>query len=77
MCTVTLSYDKNNVQARQMLAALLSSGLFITESEEKDLGNRVYIENGEVKTDIVTETVELEEMRKLLHEMVDLEYSLP
>ena len=39
--------------------------------------NRVYVEKGEVKTDIVTETVDIEEMRGLLHKMVDLEYSLP
>lgn len=28
MCTVTLSYDKKNAQARQQLAALLATGLF-------------------------------------------------
>lgn len=40
-------------------------------------GNRVYIENGEVKTKLVSDTIGLEEMRQLLHEMIDLEYSLP
>ena len=39
--------------------------------------NRVYVENGEVKVDLVTETMELEELRGILHKMVDLEYSLP
>lgn len=28
MCTVTLSYDKNNATARQQLESLLSTGLF-------------------------------------------------
>ncbi len=39
--------------------------------------NRAYIENGEVKVDMETETMELEELRDLLHKVVDLEYSLP
>ncbi len=39
--------------------------------------NRVYIEDGEVKVDIKTDVMELEELRDLLHKMVDLEYSLP
>jgi len=46
------------------------------EATEKEL-NRVYIEDGEVKMDIKTDVMELEELRDLLHEMVDLEYSLP
>ena len=40
-------------------------------------GNRVYVKDGEVKVDIVTDTMELEELRALLHKAVDLEYSLP
>ena len=39
--------------------------------------NRVYIEDGEVKVDLQSETMELEELRALLHKVVDLEYSLP
>ena len=39
--------------------------------------NRVVIENGEVKMQIFTDTVDLEEARALLHEVVRLEYSLP
>ena len=39
--------------------------------------NRVYIEDGEVKVDIKSETMDPEELRVLLHKMVDLEYSLP
>lgn len=39
--------------------------------------NRAYIKDGEVKLDIATETVDLEEARKLLHRVIDLEYSLP
>ncbi|MBR1683060.1 MAG: hypothetical protein IJ700_08825 [Bacteroidaceae bacterium] len=38
--------------------------------------DRVYIENGEVKIDLVTETMGLEEARDLLHKVIDLEYSL-
>ena len=46
--------------------------------EASELGkNRVYIKDGEVKVDIETETMELEELRALLHKTVDLEYSLP
>ena len=39
--------------------------------------NKVYVKDGEVKVDIVTDTMELEELRALLHKAVDLEYSLP
>ena len=39
--------------------------------------NKVYIENGEVKMDIFSETMELEEARSLLQEMIEKEYSLP
>lgn len=39
--------------------------------------NKVYIENGEVKVDIVSETMNIEEARALLHKVIDLEYSLP
>ena len=39
--------------------------------------NKVYVKDGEVKVDIVTDTMELEELRTLLHKAVDLEYSLP
>lgn len=46
-------------------------------NDEKQQTNRVVIENGEVKPLLFTETVELEEARALLHEVVRLEYSLP
>lgn len=80
MCTITLSFDGNNAQALQKLKVLLSTGLFIqveTPAKEHTTGNRVFIENGEVKTETITDTMSLEEMRGLLHDMVDLEYSLP
>ena len=32
MCTITLSYDKTNAQAREKLAALLASGMFILKN---------------------------------------------
>ena len=59
-----------------MLATMLASGLFYVDDmpEKKD---RVYIENGKVKYDIMEEATDLEEFRNFLHEMVNLEYSLP
>ena len=45
--------------------------------ERQEPRNRAYIEDGEVKLDIVTETMDLEEARSLLHRVIDLEYSLP
>ena len=80
MCTVTLSYDGNNALAQENLEVLLGTGLFVKlypHDEDASPHNRVYIEDGEVKTETVTDEMDLEEMRHLLHEMVDLEYSLP
>jgi len=45
--------------------------------ERQEPRNRAYIEDGEVKLDIVTDTMDLEEARSLLHRAIDLEYSLP
>ena len=45
--------------------------------ERQEPRNRAYIEDGEVKLDIVTDTMDLEEARSLLHRVIDLEYSLP
>ena len=75
MCTVKLSYDQKNVEARKMLAAMLASGLFFVNEnpEEKDM---VYVEDGEVKWDFAEGTTDLESFRRTLHHMVDLEYSL-
>lgn len=39
--------------------------------------NRVYIEDGEVKWDIVTDTMSIEEAKELTLKVVELEYSLP
>jgi len=81
MTTVTVQIPTNQVGwFEQMIRAM--GWVFKTEEQPeeeatKPTNNRVYIENGEVKTDIVTETVDIEEMRGLLHKMVDLEYSLP
>ena len=75
MCTVTLSYDGNNALAQENLEVLL--GKLYPHDEDASPHNRVYIEDGEVKTETVTDEMDLEEMRHLLHEMVDLEYSLP
>ncbi len=37
MCTVTLSYNKNNKIASEKLAALLGTGLFVQLDEHDDL----------------------------------------
>ena len=40
MCTITLSYDQNNVQAQQSLDTLLKTGLFtqlFANMEQKDI----------------------------------------
>jgi hypothetical protein len=37
MCTVTLSYNQKDTQAREKLAALLSTGLFIQLDRHDDL----------------------------------------
>ena len=37
MCTIKITYDKNNKQAREMLATMLDSGLFyVNESPEQE-----------------------------------------
>lgn len=48
-----------------------------TASHRPTTRNRAYIENGEVKLDIVTETMSIEEARELTLKAVELEYSLP
>ena len=60
----------------ELLANMLASGLFyvVDMPEKKD---RVYVDNGSVKVDIVEDETDLDDFRNLLHEMVDLEYSLP
>ena len=37
MCTITLSYNENDVVANQKLAALLATGLFIQHDSPKEL----------------------------------------
>ena len=39
--------------------------------------NRAYIEDGEVKWDIVTDTMSIEEAKELTLKAIELEYSLP
>jgi hypothetical protein len=36
MCTITLTYDNSNVQAREKLEALIASGMFIIEKDESN-----------------------------------------
>ena len=40
MCTVTLSYDRNNALARRKLQALLSTGLFVEEKRRNERRKR-------------------------------------
>jgi len=51
--------------------------LIPVEAPVRQTANRVYVKDGEVKVDILTDTMEIEELRTLLHKAVDLEYSLP
>lgn len=39
--------------------------------------NSVYIENGQVKMNLVTDTMSIEEAKELTLKAIDLEYSLP
>ena len=48
-----------------------------TIEEEEEGGNNVYIKNGEVKVDIVTDTMSIEEAKELTLKAVELEYMLP
>ena len=45
--------------------------------EEEEEGNNVYIKNGEVKVDIVTDTMSIEEAKELTLKAIELEYMLP
>ena len=44
-------------------------------SEQKE--NKVYVENGEVKVEFVTDTMSIEEAKELTLKAVELEYMLP
>ena len=39
--------------------------------------NRVYVEEGEVKWDLVTDTMSIEEAKEMTLKAIELEYSLP
>lgn len=50
----------------------------VDTTEEVELGkNKVYIENGEVKMDFSTDTMSIEEAKKLTLKAIELEYMLP
>lgn len=49
----------------------------VDATEEKEQKNKVYIENGEVKMDFVTDTMSIEEAKKLTLKAIELEYMLP
>ena len=50
----------------------------VDKSEETAQGrNKVYIEDGEVKMDFVTDTMSIEEAKKLTLKAIELEYMLP
>ena len=36
MCTITLTYDENNAEARRKLAALLKTGLFEKQPDQEE-----------------------------------------
>jgi len=85
MCTYNIILDDKLVA--QAESSLGQSGielqLWLQQQVEQLLrqqvnrANKVFIENGEVKMHLSSDTIDLEEARQLLHEMVDLEYSLP
>ena len=87
MCTYNISIDNAVMEkVRPAIASCVSEQEWlqhqvnimiqqILESQNKQ--NRVYIEDGEVKYDIKDEYLDVEEARQLLHEAIDLEYSLP
>lgn len=87
MCTYNISIDNAVMEkVRPAIASGVSEQEWlqhqvnimiqqILESQNKQ--NRVYIEDGEVKYDIKDEYLNVEEARQLLHEAIDLEYSLP
>lgn len=76
MCTLNITYDKKNKKANDIVATMIASGLFFVEEvpEKKD---RVYIEDGEVKWDIVSEAMSIDKAKDFTHQVIDLEYSLP
>ena len=50
----------------------------VDKSEETAQGrNKVYIEDGEVKIDFVTDTMSIEEAKELTLKAIELEYMLP
>ncbi|MBO4906689.1 MAG: hypothetical protein J5486_06600 [Bacteroidaceae bacterium] len=55
---------------------MIASGLFYVH-DEPEKQDRVYVEDGEVKWDFVEDATDLESFRQSLHNMVDMEYSLP
>ena len=87
MCTYNISIDNAVMEkVRPAIASGVSEQEWlqhqvnimiqqILESQNKQ--NRVYIEDGEVKYNIKDEYLDVEEARQLLHEAIDLEYSLP
>ena len=49
----------------------------VDTGETIQAGNRVYVENGEVKVDIVTDTMSIEEAKQLTLKAIELECMLP
>ncbi len=47
-----------------------------TDATEQEL-NRVYIEDGEVKMELKSDTMSIDEAKRLTMKMIDLEYALP
>lgn len=80
MCTVTLSYDKNDALARKQLAILLSTGLFtqLDESDNPDIDDSdpwLYEDHGDLSPlPEGKETFTLEEMRNILINDLNVTY---
>lgn len=87
MCTYNISIDENVMEkVRPSITSGISEEQWLQYQvnmliqqilTSQDKKNRVYVENGEVKFDISQDYLEVGDARQLLHEAIDLEYSLP
>ena len=82
MCRYSIVLDDQLVAEAEQSLRVETLDLWLQQQVEalvRDAcrANKVFIIDGEVKMQLPTDTLELEDARQLLHKMVDLEYSLP
>jgi hypothetical protein len=68
MCTYNISIEED---VMEKVRPSIANGV------SEDNKNRVYLENGEVKFNIVTDYLSIEEAKEFTKKAIDLEYSLP